>query len=112
MLKDCPFCGGKAVMHEEKLAGIKFFSIVCNRCKVRTGSFEDKQRNITEWNKRSDVVSENKDGLLSCPFCGGNAEVVESKRNNNFYVMCEKCYLISRSSDSEQEAIKIWNKRT
>lgn len=52
--------------------------------------------------------------LKSCPFCGGNAEIV------SFNVFCDKAYYckctnceaeIKAPSFSEQEAIESWNKR-
>lgn len=62
--------------------------------------------------------------LKPCPFCGGEAEFVETVPHYNHYVQCKKCAAMvgrtSRQWDSRHEtlwfkndtdAIKAWNRR-
>lgn len=55
-LKSCPFCGGEAILHKERIEG---FSIVfCKNCyakieRFKAGSCESWERAINAWNRRS-----------------------------------------------------------
>ena len=59
-LKKCPFCGGRAVMHDcaeldnEKVAAIYSgkVGIHCEHCGVATLPFENKDLAINSWNRR------------------------------------------------------------
>lgn len=50
-LKPCPFCGGKA-----KVLGTKYedgeYYIVCEKCRVRMGSYSNPEDAIADWNRR------------------------------------------------------------
>ena len=55
-LLSCPFCGGEAVLHKERVEG---FSIVfCKNCyakieRFKAGSCESWERAVSAWNRRS-----------------------------------------------------------
>lgn len=50
------------------------------------------------------------DKLKSCPFCGGEAEVVETLFYD-YKVACEKCGASTPLCDSEEMAVEAWNRR-
>ena len=106
-LNPCAFCGGKACVCEGEFDGEKVYSVSCENCGVSTGCFEDKQRVINDWNRRSD-------NLLPCPYCDGKALICESKINGKTYLMvaCEDCGVSTFGSEDESEVIAAWNKRT
>lgn len=52
--------------------------------------------------------------LLSCPFCGGEAEVKYGCWDYNCYLVeCKSCAgtVIDTRWDSPEEAIEAWNRR-
>ena len=52
--------------------------------------------------------------LLPCPFCGGEAEVLNDLRKPEFYpfsVHCTECISWSNTYSTEAEAIAAWNSR-
>ena len=50
--------------------------------------------------------------LLPCPFCGGEARVVENNfRTDTYSVRCKNCYAESDRYHTQEEAIKQWNTR-
>lgn len=50
--------------------------------------------------------------LLSCPFCGGEAEVVRGHpMSNGSWVRCKKCNVLSMLYYTKAEAIAAWNRR-
>ena len=55
------------------------------------------------------------DKLLPCPFCGGEAEVVDfysvGMRKNRWVVMCHNCKGGVGDIDSKEEAVETWNNR-
>ncbi len=112
-LKNCPFCNSKASVYESIYEGKKVFFIDCENGCVSTPASENLQLVIDDWNKRSDLTKENDDGLLSCPFCGGNACINEFDCEGKTFlsVICEDCQITSQASDNEQDIIKIWNNR-
>lgn len=46
--------------------------------------------------------------LLSCPFCGGKAEIVQA---HNPYVMCMTCHVSTPMFGWKKDAIAAWNRR-
>ena len=48
--------------------------------------------------------------LLSCPFCGGEAELCIHKATGASWVRCTECETISGASSAKQ-AIESWNTR-
>ena len=46
--------------------------------------------------------------LKTCPFCGGEAEILGIQC---IWVHCTSCLAETLSFDSEEEAIKAWNRR-
>lgn len=50
--------------------------------------------------------------LKPCPFCGGEAELVDCEVNPRWFVKCPKrCCEQSKLYMSKASAIKAWNKR-
>jgi len=49
--------------------------------------------------------------LLPCPFCGGEAHLVQPHDNSRPYVMCITSYCTSPKMD-DAKAIAAWNRRT
>lgn len=47
--------------------------------------------------------------LKPCPFCGGEAEIIEAF--GDFAAMCKECDAAAASADTESGAAKAWNKR-
>lgn len=50
------------------------------------------------------------DKLKSCPFCGGEAEMIETLFCD-YKVECEKCGASTSYCDSEEMAVEAWNRR-
>lgn len=46
--------------------------------------------------------------LKKCPFCGGEAEIVEY---TIFWVTCKECAAETKDFDTKEEAIEAWNRR-
>lgn len=72
----------------------------------------------------------NLDKILSCPFCGGNGELLDNGyehpvidengayvdmdifEGDTFWIECEKCGAMMTEADTPEKAIEEWNKRT
>ena len=62
----------------------------------------------------------NEQDLKACPCCGHQAELRENERiiNGNliraFYVICGniRCRIRTPARDSQESAVRIWNRRT
>lgn len=72
---------------------------------------ENNQTNKAE--ERSCTGSECSD-LLSCPFCGQEAELAED--DNDVYVCCHDCGAMGeqyfwKSTNAKERAVKSWNTR-
>ena len=58
-LKPCPFCGGRAFIHEigEDFLGLGWkqrgYAVVCKECHASTEYDENKNISIQAWNKRA-----------------------------------------------------------
>jgi len=68
-LKNCPFCGGKAISRRRRPDHImngKYF-ISCVECKNKTHYYDSEEEAIAAWNKRVEVI---KDDINYCPHCG------------------------------------------
>lgn len=68
-LKNCPFCGGKAITRRRSPDHImrnKYF-ICCSECKNKTGYYDSEEEAIKAWNKRINSVI---DDINYCPHCG------------------------------------------
>ena len=48
------------------------------------------------------------EGLKSCPFCGGKAEIFEG---NGFWVGCENSCVETAAYKFRDDAIEVWNRR-
>lgn len=53
------------------------------------------------------MVSMNTDIIKRCPFCGGEAKLMD----NGHWVWCQHCLVESAYYDTREEAIKAWNTR-
>lgn len=52
-MKGCPFCGGKARLHESGNKVVShWYNVICNRCDVWTGQHQHPLGAIEAWNKR------------------------------------------------------------
>ena len=49
-LKPCPFCGGKAILSEDKRTDV--YSVFCNECYTETSLQCTEQEAIEAWNRR------------------------------------------------------------
>ena len=68
-LKNCPFCGGKAISRRRRPDHImngKYF-ISCAECKNKTHYYDSEEEAIAAWNKRVGVI---KTDINYCPYCG------------------------------------------
>lgn len=68
-LKNCPFCGGKAISRRRRPDHImngKYF-ISCVECRNKTHYYDSEEEAIAAWNKRVEVI---KDDINYCPHCG------------------------------------------
>ena len=72
----------------------------------------------------------NLEPMKKCPFCGGNGELKDNGyehpvidgngayvdmdifEGDTFWIECEKCGAMNTGSDSPEEAIKNWNRRS
>lgn len=52
----------------------------------------------------------NDEGLLCCPFCGGNKAYLE-KSDKDYFVACEKCGCGTDDWLKPESAINAWNTR-
>jgi Lar family restriction alleviation protein len=50
-LKPCPFCGGEAIMRDNKL-GCTIWIVGCRKCGADAGFRTDKEEAIKAWNTR------------------------------------------------------------
>lgn len=46
--------------------------------------------------------------LKTCPFCGGEAELMGL---SIFWVQCKDCHVETLAVDHEEDAVKAWNRR-
>lgn len=109
-VKHCPFCGydhmeGEPVSHEDI-----FFFLECPRCGARGANAIHEENAVDRWNRR---VSEMSEGLKHCPFCGAEAEVHKNvfAEGTVYTVECISCSCGLDWFDTEEEAIKAWNRR-
>lgn len=68
-LKNCPFCGGKAIIRRRNPDHImrdKYFAC-CTSCKNKTGYYDTEEEAVVAWNKRVGVI---KTDINYCPYCG------------------------------------------
>lgn len=81
------------------------------------GTFKDYVRDAL-WNWIEDklshqvqaaVIKKNAEGLLPCPFCGGEPFV--NKKDASLEVLCPKCLINGFVGIEKQNIIEAWNKR-
>jgi Lar family restriction alleviation protein len=54
-----------------------------------------------------------KDKLKKCPFCGGEAEIIQpDERNLECRIICAKCVVSTNWYCCELQAIQAWNRRS
>ena len=55
------------------------------------------------------------DELMYCPFCGREGSLIVEQRDEDFFVICHNadngCLACGPVAGSEEEAIKLWNRR-
>ena len=51
-LKNCPFCGSKAILCDTDVDGQSMYFAACDECGVITPCFEDETEAAAVWNKR------------------------------------------------------------
>ena len=56
------------------------------------------------------MISKDDNGLKSCPFCGGKAEMV-SDFDDEHYVYCTGCKGGGKTMETPEEAAAAWNRR-
>ena len=102
-LERCPFCGSEPKITEDD----GFYEISCPECGCSTDRDRLLLKVIEAWNRRLGKR------LLSCPFCGGNAQRMEmgSEEGCRYVVRCLECNNASKFSYSEKEVIDAWNRR-
>ena len=49
--------------------------------------------------------------LKPCPFCGGDAKIVDVEDLKGFFALCKHCNASTRIFYSEEVAIEAWNRR-
>ncbi len=49
--------------------------------------------------------------LKPCPFCGGEAKIVNDEEFEVFFAICKHCNASTRLFDDEVVAIEAWNRR-
>lgn len=50
--------------------------------------------------------------LKKCPFCGGEAEIIGGKTEDEVaWVVCKQCYAESPVHSSKKDAVNAWNRR-
>lgn len=51
--------------------------------------------------------------LKPCPFCGNNfPKIYCSQVYESYYGYCSNCGVKTRKTDTKEEAIEVWNRRT
>lgn len=63
---------------------------------------------MTKGKKMSDKIEK------KCPFCGGEAELIEGHFTDNteyFQIVCQKCYSATALYTKKKNAIECWNSR-
>jgi len=71
IIKRCPFC--KGICRIKKICGE--FSVECIQCEVSGKLFATRREAIRWWCHRKPPIE--KDGITSCPFCGGHDIVID-----------------------------------
>lgn len=110
-VKSCPFCGGKAHMRAQHWDdGSHVWWVECTVCGAEGMRCDDAQHAIDAWNMRISI-------LKPCPFCGGEASVVNvSYKYEQWFVTCDNDYCTAKpfttEFDTPQKAIDAWNMRT
>lgn len=57
-------------------------------------------------------MSDKKIKLKKCPFCGGEAEIIDGYADTGCWVQCKVCHSTSWAEEqSHDEVAKLWNKR-
>ncbi len=104
-LRHCPACGGEAQVIEP-VKGM--FMACCFECGLHYRTFTCKHEAVSDWNNHVLEVQ-----LKSCPFCDNPANLIKGNRLSvdYWYVACSRCLGQTRSVNSPDEAVRLWNKR-
>ncbi len=52
MLKNCPCCGSRAELMKSVRRYFEFYAVICSKCGLRTGDFNNKDDAVRTWNRR------------------------------------------------------------
>ncbi len=111
-LKNCPFCGGKAVYSRIPGDG---FSVLCTACGALAVRQQATDRDVlgAGWNMRE--VRHNfqqRDNVKPCPFCASRISIGKMPDDNSI-LQCGRCGMIVSfaTSNDLSTTIQRWNRR-
>ena len=76
-------------------------------------AWECEHKNCKKYEQCKEKYTDDNRQVLPCPFCGGEAVIIENYTGNEGYVECPHCHIGTQVYEYRelQEAIEAWNKR-